>query len=79
MGYSSSRAHNNNTSRSSFCFLSSTKIETWLQALHLSLVFFIAPTVSSKPSRRAFGLKVGYASWRAHKKRGQSLGFGFSS
>jgi hypothetical protein len=27
---------------------------------------FIAPTVSSKPSRRAFGLKVGYASSRAH-------------
>jgi hypothetical protein len=28
--------------------------------------FFITPTVSSKPSRREFGLKVGYASSRAH-------------
>jgi hypothetical protein len=27
---------------------------------------FITPTVSSKPSRRAFVLKVGYASSRAH-------------
>jgi hypothetical protein len=26
----------------------------------------ITPTVSSRPSRRAFGLKVGYASSRAH-------------
>jgi hypothetical protein len=29
-------------------------------------VAFITPTVSSKPSRRAFRLKVGYASSRAH-------------
>jgi hypothetical protein len=41
---------------------------------------FITPTVSSKPCRRAFGLKVAYASSRAHNnKQDQSLGFGFSS
>jgi hypothetical protein len=41
---------------------------------------FITPTVSSKPSRRPLGLKVGYASSRAHdNKQDQLLGFGFSS
>jgi hypothetical protein len=41
---------------------------------------FITPTVSSTPSRRPLGLKVGYASSRAHEnKQDQSLGFGFSS
>jgi hypothetical protein len=33
---------------------------------------FITPTVSSKPSRRAFGLKVGYASSRAHNNSGSN-------
>jgi hypothetical protein len=37
---------------------------------------FITPTVSSKDSRRPLGLKVGYASSRAHdNKQHQSLGF----
>jgi hypothetical protein len=41
---------------------------------------FITPKVPSKPSRRPIGLKVGYASSRAHdNKQDQSLGFGFSS
>jgi hypothetical protein len=39
--------------------------------------------VSSKPSRGAFGLKVGYASSHAHNNNSdnnqdQSLGYGFS-
>jgi hypothetical protein len=40
---------------------------------------FMTPTVSSKPSRWPLGLKVGYASSRAHdNKQDQSLGFGFN-
>jgi hypothetical protein len=34
---------------------------------------FITPTVSSKPSRRAFGLKVGYASSRAHNNNDNNI------
>jgi hypothetical protein len=53
------------------------EIQTWLQVLHLLLVFFITPTASSKPSRRAFGLKVGYASSRAHNNKTSRSGLGF--
>jgi hypothetical protein len=40
---------------------------------------FITPTVPSELSHRPLGLKVGYASSRAHdNKQDQSLGFGSS-
>jgi hypothetical protein len=86
VGYASSRAHNNNTSRSGFhnshgvfkSFAQAARIEggqcefartpTTIPTLTATPTtrVFITPTVSSKASHRPLGLKVGYASSRAH-------------
>jgi hypothetical protein len=73
VGYASSPAHDNKTSRSGLGFHHNLKLKHGLKRCAPRV--FITPTVSSKLSRRPLGLKVGYASSRAHNNNTSRSGF----
>jgi hypothetical protein len=96
VGYASSRAHINNTSRSGFhnshgvfkSLAQAARIEGGLCEFARTTTIpiltptpttrvFITPTVPSKASHRPLGLKVGYASSRAHNNNNNTSRSGF--